>query len=400
MRHSFTVGTLALVACSASLFGACSSDDAVDATVVESPVDASAVEDAAQTDTADAATPVTDADAASSDADAGDAGTDAACTVDWCETALPIPDGGKLTLMGAWAPRAGDAWAVSEEGQVLRWQAGAWSVVWNADVALYGIWGDAEGDIWLVGAAGTIFRGPGGKDWAPLSTGVTTDLVGICEASRDLEHARNVAVVGEDGIVLRWDGAIDEFGAPIWQTSDVDALSRLYAISCAGSDIWVSGTSTDWVSTGARLYRSGAAGWTAVSATAPEDDVVYERLSSVWASGTNDVWTRGFIYIFHAEAMAGGEDYAWTKERSTLDVDGKHPTAIWGSGPNDVWLAASRGRVHHWNGTKLDISSTAKGWDVLGNNLHGIAGSSAEDVWVVGDDIALHRNVSSAGQDH
>jgi len=342
--------------------------------------------------------------------DAGDAGNAElpACTVDWCDTPLPIPDGGTLSLMDVWVPSKDEAWAVSQEGLVLRWSGTSWSVVWDAETPLYGVTGDPEGNIWAVGAEGAIFRGPAGAGWTPIPSGVTTDLVGICEASRDAEHPRNVAVVTENA-VLRWNGDTDVDGMPVWTRSTFGELEKLYSISCSGSDVWVSGTSADFVQPGGRLYRSSDddAGWEAQLASGKDgnlqiDFLQYETLSSIWAHDRKNIWTRGQIGIVYGLPGAGDGQLIWARERSqmaSLATLSKRPTGIWGSAANDVWIVSSRGRVHHWDGTRVSITVTAKSWDVLESNLHAVSGSSASNVWVVGDNVALHRNVQDGGQD-
>ena len=59
---------------------------------------------------------------------------------------------------------------------------------------------------------------------------------------------------------------------------------------------------------------------------------------------------------------------------------------------------SSVGRIHHWNGSTLAITATTNTWDVLANNLRAVSGSGPDDVWVVGDNIALHRNVKKGAQ--
>lgn len=355
---------------------------------------------------AEAASDADGADAGDLDAsDSGDAANDAndaaipRCTVDWCETPLPIPDGGTLKLMDVWVPGKNDAWAVSEEGHVLRWNGAAWSIVWTAGMALYGVWGDHEGAVWVVGAGGAIFRGPGGSGWAPIPSGVTSDLVGICEGTRDGEHPRNIAIVGSQS-VLRWTGETARDGAPVWSTSSFDPMEELYAISCNGLDIWVAGADNDWFDSGGRIYVNGGAGWERIEAASGSQSYEsYDMFAAVWAHDRQNVWTRGSFGIVHSAPATGG-DVSWSRVDSyaRLTAGDKRPSAIWGAAANDVWIVSTRGRIHHWDGSAVAITATAKTWDVMPSNLHAVSGSGADDVWVVGDNVALHRNVKKVGQ--
>ncbi|MBX3216616.1 MAG: hypothetical protein KF850_31560 [Labilithrix sp.] len=373
-------------------FAACSSADGEAPFALDDAGDGDggAGTDAAPIDLDDAG--ASDARDAAAEADAGGV---AKCTVDWCETPLPIPDGGTLSLMDVWAPAPNDAWAVSEEGLVLRWNGAQWTVVWDAQTPLYGIRGDHEGDIWVVGAAGAIFRGRAGATWTSIPSGTTTDLMEICEASRDAERPRNVAIVGEAGIVLRWTGAVGEDGNPSWETSNPAVDHELFSVSCAGSDVWVAGRATDWFEGGPRIYRESAEGWLAqpTIANASRND----SYSKIWAFDRQNLWVRGRGNILRATPAGDGGALGWVEEYAPVAGAMKRPSSIWGTGPNDVWIASSRGRVHHWDGSSLKITATAKGWDVLPNNLRAVSGSGPDDVWVVGDGIALHRNVN--GQD-
>ncbi|MBN9159540.1 MAG: hypothetical protein J0I07_01140, partial [Myxococcales bacterium] len=105
LRNMGAGGALLLVAGSSAavlLLIACA-NDGMDASEPAAPRDdggAGVIEDASR--------PNDDLDgAADPDAgiavDSGEAGVDP-CTVDWCKTPLPIPDGGKLSLMDVWVP--------------------------------------------------------------------------------------------------------------------------------------------------------------------------------------------------------------------------------------------------------------------------------------------------------
>ncbi|OJY17528.1 MAG: hypothetical protein BGO98_01105 [Myxococcales bacterium 68-20] len=400
LRNMGAGGALLLVAGSSAavlLLIACA-NDGMDASEPAAPRDdggAGVIEDASR--------PNDDLDgAADPDAgiavDSGEAGVDP-CTVDWCKTPLPIPDGGKLSLMDVWVPAPNDAWAVSEQGLVLRWNGTLWSVVWDAGKPLYGVWGDHEGALWAVGGQGAIFHAPNGTGWAEIPSGVTTDLLGICEGARDAERPRNVAIVGSSGTVLRWSGETGEDGHPSWTTSSPGAMLDLHHVWCAGFDIWVSGQSTDWLSYGGALFLDKGDGWERQTVGAGTENYASgNTFSSVWAYDRQNVWLRGGRGFVHGTASLTDPALKWSEQRVTMSGGLKRISDIWGSGPNDVWFAGTFGRIHHWDGSELAITATTNSWDVLASHLHAVSGSGPDDVWVVGENVALHRNVDKGAQ--
>ena len=354
-------------------------------------------------------TPTDDVEAGPSDDDAGaradssaevDGGLPA-CTVDWCDTALPIPDGGSLRLMDVWVGSSTNVWTVSAEGNVLHWDGKTWSVVWSTDKALYAVWGDQDCTIWVVGAAGTILRGPNGANFTAVPNGgVTLDLVGICEGPLDAEHPRSLAIVGAGNRVLQWDGTTAENGDPVWDVSSFAPTSgrepMFHAITCVGHDVWVSGMWNEIGDTGGRIFvrYDGESSWTRIRPV-PTNIAATETYWAIWASGPEHVWVRGSHNITYATPNTDGGAPLWRSESSatgsTTTTD-RRRAAAWGSNPSDVWIASNSGRIHHWDGSKLSITATAKNWDVLSSNLHGVHGSGPNEVWVVGDNVALRRN--------
>jgi len=224
--------------------------------------------------------------------------------------------------------------------------------------------------------------------------------VGICEGTRDTEHARNVAIVGSQGTVLRWTGDTEQDGAPVWSTTSFDPMEELYSISCRGLDVWVAGVNNDWFDSGGRLYVNGGAGWERMpAASGSQSYESYDMFVAVWAHDRQNVWTRGSFGIVHSAPATEG-DVSWSKfdTYASLAPGAKRPSAIWGTAANDVWIVSTRGRIHHWDGSVVAITATAKTWDVMQSNLHAVSGSGPDDVWVVGDNVALHRNVQKVGQ--
>jgi len=71
-------------------------------------------------------------------------------------------------LNDVWMASSGLAYAVGNNGTVLRFDGDTWSPVdVGTDQQLNGVWGTAPDDVWIVGAAGTVLRFDG-QDWNPV----------------------------------------------------------------------------------------------------------------------------------------------------------------------------------------------------------------------------------------
>ncbi len=97
--------------------------------------------------------------------------------------------------------------------------------------------------------------------------------------------------------------------------------------------------------------------------------------------------------------------------RGTIHVDGAHawsseiaeqlgwPEALWGHDKNDLWLVGQSGVVRNFDGKTWKISRVARtSLSPLVNDLRAIdavvdPATGARDMWIVGDDVALHRTV-------
>ncbi|MDF2696315.1 MAG: hypothetical protein K0S65_4698 [Labilithrix sp.] len=320
------------------------------------------------------------------DADAGDGPR---CTTDgWCYTKLPVTDAGVMTLTDVWANHD-EAWAVTNEGLVLHWKNDAWSIAFTASAGLTGVLRDHEGTVWVIGKAGTLFRHVAGTpdtEWAPVPAGMTADLVGICEGPIDGSSPQNLWLAGQYTVLMQWTGAVQ--GSPVWSFTPLGPI-EIRSMWCSQGNVWAVGL--DMTNNGSALYFGSGGVWTKLSGLPTTQ--FGRPFTSVWGSSASDIWMADIKKIVHGP---GGDPPAWT----SYDVGDWHYTSptdwdFWGTDPSDVWLVGRRGRIYHYDGTKLELSSTSLNGVVMTNNLHGISGASADDLWVVGDDIALHRKAKN-----
>ncbi len=326
--------------------------------------------------------------------DAGDAATDASspCTAGgWCETSVPSgADGGVLSLVDVWAHDDADAWAIAATGEVVHWDGQAWSVVWNAGASLRAMWGASNGTIWAVGAAGTLIRHTPGSaiaDWQTIDSGLSSDLKAVCVSTVEspaTESLWTTALVSGNATIYHWRGETDSAGRPQWTTTAAGTGTDVNALWCSDKLVWAAGISQSFPRN-PLIMRYDGSKWinpTKLPATGVSD----LTLRSIWAANASELWVSTSPLVFRGSGCCDGET-----EWSSFSVQsGPLPMDIWGTSASDVWVVGKHGRIYHWDGTELRISITSRDGVVLPKVLRAVSGTS-NDVWVVGDDVALHR---------
>lgn len=370
------------------------------------------------------------------------------CSADgWCYTSLPeagsydasalkptLP-GTTFELRSVWVGPEHRPWAVSKAGHVLRWDGTTWRVEAIVSGSPRVIWGWGTTDLWIGGERGFVLHGTvaGGKvTFQPVTVATTQDILRIVGTSATDVWAISDGVNNNGGIlnrVFRLSAAGDAFvpmTVPGTFTESVAKL-RLSALWSSGSEIWTAGYET--VCSGpspckfqeglvAMKWTGGADGGADGGGDGGNASWEYVPLLRDYsnhisaAAATKDglqlvvIRDDGFVARIaddeskldagaDAAAVTHAGDYAWTNE---VAVTAAPPQAIWAMNRNDIWLVGESGVVRHFDG---------KGWQLvrmaltnvtpLLSDLHAIdavVGPSGEqDIWVVGDDVALHRTV-------
>lgn len=163
--------------------------------------------------------------------------------------------------------------------------------------------------------------------------------------------------------------------------------TRLFSFAAAlGVAVTLGGCPGDDTGEGDASVDAGPAGRAAWHTVA---DRLEGALLSVWGTSSRDVWAVGgalgnggppLVVRWDGAALArvpttGTETYWW----------------VHGTGPDDVWLVGERGRISHWNGTALEerpSPTTA--------TLFGVLALAKNDAWAVGgtpDDAAAPNDV-------
>ncbi len=372
-------------------------------------------------------------DGAVGDADASDAAR--TCSLDgWCYTELPARgtfDAGGIVvpsprslfdLRSVWVAPDHRVWAVSDAGHILCWDGSRWDVVFAASERLLSITGTSSTDIWVSGYQGLVLHGTtvnGTMTFEVVSTGMRRGVTAITALSptdvwilADQPYHLTAETLGSTP-------AFTEIDIPKGFTETRSWLTIATAWN-DGTNVWFAGTEVANCSMPpcraeavAWRYLEGtdpATAWERVSIPIQEANTLYSGVTTgdgmnlVSFHGTSDTGlVHGWVARFAPSdagtitPLPGGSGgvttdgaYAWSAE--IAEVHGV-PNGIWAEQKNDIWLVGSPGVVRHFNGTSWELQRVAlKPTIPLLANLWGIHGRG-DDVWIVGDSVALHRTV-------
>jgi hypothetical protein len=224
-----------------------------------------------------------------------------------------------------------------------------------------GIWGTGADNLYLATNAKAVYHV--GSDGVPHAQAVPNGLVGI--TGSDAQHIW--AITAATVLFSSGDGTWTMQHAP-------DDPEFLYVTS-----IWASGPN-DIYATGIRnggfgaIYHSAGDGnWSAQQATGT-------RMYGVWGRSKSDVYAVGWTHqVFHTTG-----DGTWTD--LSAQFSGSFAT-VWGNA-TDVFIAgASIYRSHAGGAWTVDGSGGTMTWDIRGG-----WGSASDNVWAVGTSgLLLHR---------
>lgn len=329
----------------------------------------------------------------------------------FCHT--PIP--GNATVVAAWGDGHGAVWAVTEAGTVLRWDGAVWKAHVTLDGPLTAIWGSGPTDVWIAGRRG-LWHGSGdtpdtldfaittlpGDDAAPIVSvwgSSADDVWAVGGSTTEIPHVARVLHFA------RASSGTD----PNWELDPLSAepLAFTHVWGSREGGVWLSGLAYDdaeFADYGVVYRRSphapGAGSFVAEPLPGRDDGPPFGRFAgarsvATLADGeflvlgtTGD--TRGAYW--RARTTDGGRTFAWTFEESP--VSGIAENAAWGTRHDDVWIGSDFGQLKHWDGRSWKPAIlTLTGYPVTAP-LRGFWGIGGEELWVVGDGIALRRELA------
>ena len=282
------------------------------------------------------------------------------CSADgWCL----VPSPTKANLISVWGSSADAVFAVGDSGTIVRWNGSEWTPEASGTVAnLKGVWGTARDDVWVSGdplGRGMVVLHRDTASWqavsAPLFPLLSLSLFGGTSLDR-----------GSVFVSSPTNGTLFQLAAGTWNyLSDHPSsygCSQLYGMwSTPGptGDVWAVGTGC------VTRLRSGI--WSVLSAPT-------STLTSVWGSGTDDVWAAG----------NSGTLYRWNG-RSASEVlprpTAQHLRSIWGSAADDIWAVGYADTILHYDGkTWTSKRSPTAGRGLI---LSGVWAASRSEAWIV-----------------
>ncbi|MBX3205740.1 MAG: hypothetical protein KF764_11775 [Labilithrix sp.] len=343
------------------------------------------------------------------DADAGPEASapPAACSPGgWCHTALPP----KTTLTGVWGDGAGVVWAIADDGRLLRWESNAWKVHATGLGALRAIWGSGPTDIWLSNGA-ALLHGVGASPSTLAFTEVETpgdaDATITCIWGTGPDDVWAVGgradIAPYAGRVLHY--AAGDAGAHAWTSLDDFAREPMafsHVWGSAASGVWISGVSYDedeWSDVGVILRRP--AGGADFAAEKLPEDTIY---TGSWLARVGGVSTTGTVTTvvgttslslpasWRAISTDNGATFTWTYKNG---AGGEFPmNAAFTIAADDAWSAGEYGRLRHWDGAEWTQAAVTTSGSPLTMTFNAMWGAPSKDLWVVGDGIAVRRDLS------
>ena len=342
--------------------------------------------------------------------DASDAGADAdaealRCSGEFCLLDLPNPGVYGFTkwvfagvqvdpALGAWAIANGVLGIDQTTGQMLHFEDDAWkakhapvlgSGAEERSLRLSSLATNGAGKLLAVGSAlddgsGVFVQGDG-TSFTSESSDVALEAVWF--AGPDEAWG-----AGFGGTVAHFtpDGG--------WVSETIDEESRGDFVSVWGTgpdDVYVGGSKEiEFVAygyLGHRTIEDGAASWTFSTfqelQPRPFGDHVI-RAGIALADGPR-FWAAPDVL---ARAATDGGEQVWEADPFKPPVG---LNAFWARAKDDIWAVGNIGRIYHFDGTTWkDVRLVFNGAPLVAN-LTGIAGTSAGELFIVGDGVALRR---------
>jgi hypothetical protein len=300
-------------------------------------------------------------------------------------------------LRGVWGASANNVFAVGVTGVILHWDGSAWTKMDSpTPQALFSVWGTSGYDVYAVGLEGAIVHYDG-VAWSTMESGTSETLAGVCGASNV------VMAVGNNGVALR------RVGDGPWEPIDTHSQDVLQAVWMAGSNaaFAVGGNGTtlrydgaDWstMESPPAEWLFGLTGTGADDVTAVGSHTMLRYDGDHWSAATRgavsslrDVWCSD-----SGDAIAVGVDGNAFRRTGDVWTTMEFPTnrnmfAVFGTPDGHVFAAGFGGYVLHYDGSSWKTELN------LGVSYYDIWGTSATEVWVVGDQGRIIRR-SAGGQ--
>jgi len=262
--------------------------------------------------------------------------------------------------------------------------------------SLTNVWGSGKDDVWATGSGGTVIHWDGAV-WTP--TVVPSGTQPVRDTFRALwgSGPNDVWIASASDMIFHSTGFKD--GTASWEPmpatdskSDSDRTALFAAWGTSPTDFRFGGGSSSYyapdspepIFTNQFVLDTSGKGIQWIRSKG----FTFETVYGLWGPSANELWLIGdnrpqgsqIARVLHGtrESVASA-DFTWTQ------VDSKATTrlrGLWGSSANDVWVVGDNGTIRHFdaNATEAEIvESTTR------SNLNAVWGSGPNDIWVVGD---------------
>ena len=220
------------------------------------------------------------------------------------------------------------------------------------------VWADPRGGAaYVISSFGRLERAAQGS----------VQLLSYQPSLRDvvMTSATSAFAVGWNLFLARWDGTRWTVDNPPAGTPSIRILQG----------VWSDGPSNAWaVGNSNTILRYNGTGWTVVSDQF-KPITSTDSHNAVWGTGS-DVWIAGDNTIVHCKAVTSC---------AVENSGGGTLYSVWGSSASNVFAVGAGGRILRYNGTAWSAMTSP-----TNRNLARVAGSGANDVWVVGDSVLVH----------
>ena len=307
---------------------------------------------------------------------------------------------------------------MSAAGHVLRWDGATWKVETIAPAGLQSVWGSSATHLWVAGDDGLVLHGtvtPEKVTFEPVNSDTSQTITRIWGRS-----ATDVWAISDRVYHLEAEGndpprfvQVDVPNA----YDDPNAYVQYSSVWGNATGVWVGGERTTFciprTAATELSFRREVDGLQCMGACRAAHSVRdhghsgHDHERRARAGRSQELWRqrpgganckpsgRSRTDLARRRGIVSDGPYAWTQE---LAETYGAPEGLWANASNDIWLVGAAGVVRHYDGTKWELARTALTPRLpLLNDLHSVhavtSSSGEQDIWIVGDNVALHRTV-------
>lgn len=289
----------------------------------------------------------------------------------------PVPQGHDLSSV--WAVSANDVWALTKKGRALHFDGTQWRSTTTGLTLTGGLY---AADATHVFAVGDGIRQFDGTTWTAMTSPSTQYLHAVSGTS-----ATDVWAVGANGTILHYDGTS-------WTVKSSGTTARLRAVHArSATDVWIAGYGVVMGGNGTSFSSRSVSGGTtsttydAIFALSATDIFLGDDTGALYRSTTGTTFTRNSFSaalpisgLFgtssttmfavagdtgsNANKLLAFNGTSWSVRATTQAVSGAL-LRLHGTSASDVWAVGENGALAHYDGTSWDFRAAAAIDDIV-----------------------------------